>query len=106
MTVHDLISVVLSRFYEDQQGFESFGVKLSWLMYVITTRQKLPLDCDDPFLHTLRRLFPEQHAVWNFIDPEKTVLCGSCHGDIPVHDAVYVEAAHVWVHPQPCERKG
>lgn len=105
MDRHNLIGVVCSRIAEDQGNFNATGVKFSYLVLAVTSGQKICLDHDDSFLLLLRKLFPEQHVIWDHIHVEPTVLCGACGGDIPVLDAVYAEAAALWVHPVPCSSK-
>lgn len=85
-------------------GFDSYGTQVAWLVTAIAENAKMVLDHDAPFLRVLRRLFPENAAVWQFCDVEKTVCCSACTGEIPVHEAIYGQGEHgmFWAHPGPC----
>lgn len=105
MQPQNLIAVLLSRVYETPNGFETWGVKLCALMYAISSGLKMPLESGEPFLLLLRNLFGAPHTIWEHIHVEPTVLCGHCATPVPVHDAIYAEAAQMWACPTPCVTK-
>jgi hypothetical protein len=104
-TVGHLISDVCRRIHEDAGFSGDMGERVSWLVLAIAEQAKIELERDAPFLRLLIRLFPQGHAIWQYVRVETTVLCSFCGEDVPVFDAMFVTSIMNWVHRETCGGK-